>query len=126
MSNFKTFEDLQAIREKMADTMSVRNTLSESDTIVLVSMDDCGIRAGAREILSILRTEVDKHAELKNVRILTEGCMGLCKHEPVIQVLEPGKDDVTYLEVDEKLAKQIVKEHLLGGKVLTKHTVKEA
>ena len=40
-----------------------------------------------------------------------------------IEVLEAGKEKVTYIKMDAEKAKRVVEEHLKGGKVVAEYTI---
>ena len=44
--------------------------------------------------------------------------------EPIVEVYTPALGAVAYGKVDSKLAKQIVDEHIIAGKILTDHQIK--
>ena len=89
----------------------------EKRTEVNVSMADCGIKAGARDTLLALMGEVVAGG-LEHVSVMAVDCAGNCETEPVIEVKAPGQDPVRYKNVDVATAKEIVKQHLLGGNIV--------
>jgi NADP-reducing hydrogenase subunit HndB len=60
---------------------------------------------------------------LGNVYYSSEGCMGMCKLEPMVEVFEPGKDKVTYIKVTPEMASKIVSDHFVNGKVVKEYTI---
>ena len=64
--------------------------------------------------------------KLDNVKVLQTGCIGLCQYEPIVEVIENGKDKVTYVKVTVDKAKDIVEKHLIGGKIVTEYTLSSA
>lgn len=119
----KTLEELKAIRDKMKGQVGMRNE-EDGMTRVVVGMATCGIAAGARPVLSAFADLVQENS-LNDVCITQTGCIGLCKYEPIVEVMEPGKDKVTYVNMTPEKAAEVVKSHLIDGKVLTKYTIKE-
>ncbi len=117
----KTLEDLKAIREKMQSQNGMRS--SDSDTIrVVVGMATCGIAAGARPVLNALVEEVNTR-NLKNIHVTQTGCIGMCRLEPIVEVMTPGKEKVTYVKMTAEKARKVVEQHLIGGQVVTEYTV---
>jgi NADP-reducing hydrogenase subunit HndB len=117
----KSLAELSAIRDKMKNQVGLR----ESDTNnirVVVGMATCGIAAGARPVLN---TFVEEAAKLTNggVVVTQTGCIGVCHLEPIVEVLVPGKEKVTYVKMDPEKAKRVFDEHIKGGKVVTEYTV---
>ncbi len=118
----KTLAELQAIRDKARAQMNVRNTDEEHTTRVIVGMATCGIAAGARPVLNALVDEVAKR-HLENVAVTQTGCIGMCQFEPIVEVLEPGKEKVTYGKVTPEKAARIVVDHLVNGQPVTEYTI---
>jgi len=117
----KSLEELKAIREKMQGQVGLRSE-AETQTRVIVGMATCGIASGARPVLTTLSDAVQqKH--LTNVVVTQTGCIGLCQYEPIVEVMEPGKDKVTYIKMDPEKAMEIVEKHLIRGQVVAKYTL---
>jgi NADP-reducing hydrogenase subunit HndB len=117
----KSLEELAKIRESMKGKMNIRE--SDADDIrVLVGMATCGIAAGAKPVLLALTEEVAKRS-LKNVQITQTGCIGICQYEPVVEVLEPGKEKVTYVKMTPEKVLRLVNDHLVNGKVVDEYTI---
>ncbi|MCL2151692.1 MAG: NADH-quinone oxidoreductase subunit NuoF [Oscillospiraceae bacterium] len=85
-------------------------------------MATCGVVAGARPVLHEFMEEVKKR-ELKNVAVVQAGCVGICKLEPLVEVLAPGCEKVTYVKMTAEKVARIVKEHLIGGKPVAEYTI---
>ncbi len=121
VSYMKSLAELAALREKMKSEVSMRHDATD-DTRVLVGMATCGIAAGARPVLAAFVEEVNKR-QLKNVMVTQTGCIGICKLEPVVEIVVPGQEKVTYVKMTAEKAKRIVAEHLANGKVVTEYTI---
>ena len=117
----KSLEELAAIRENMKGKMNIRES-DENDIRVLVGMATCGIAAGAKPVLLALTEEVAKR-NLNNVQITQTGCIGICQYEPVIEVLVPGKEKVTYVRMTPEKVLRLVNDHLVNGKVVDEYTI---
>ncbi len=117
----KSLEELKAIREKMQGQVGLRKE-SDTQTRVVVGMATCGIASGARPVLVALSDAVQKK-ELSNVAVIQTGCIGLCQFEPIVEVLEPGKEKVTYVKVTPEKALEIVDQHLVRGQVIGEYTI---
>ncbi|NLP47528.1 MAG: (2Fe-2S) ferredoxin domain-containing protein [Clostridiales bacterium] len=117
----KTIEELNAIREKAKAQMTVRE--DNTDLIrVVVGMATCGIAAGARSVINAFTREVGRR-KLQNISISQTGCIGICQYEPIVEVIEKGKEKVTYAKVTEDMVPRIVSEHLVNGNVVLEFTV---
>ena len=117
----KTLAELQAIRDKAREKMTVRDN-NEEATRVVVGMATCGIAAGARPVLNAFVDEVAKR-HLNNVTVTQTGCIGMCQLEPIVQVFVPGKEKVTYAKVSPEKVARIVADHLVNGNVVAEYTV---
>ncbi|MBE6906997.1 (2Fe-2S) ferredoxin domain-containing protein [Marasmitruncus massiliensis] len=117
----KSLAELQALRDKMRNSMGIR--ADDSGNIrVVVGMATCGIAAGARPVLQAFTDEVAKRG-LHNVTIAQTGCIGICQYEPVVEITEPGKEKVTYVKMTAEKAAQVVSNHLVNGNVMTEYTI---
>ena len=119
----KSLEELKAIREKMQGQIGIRSE-SSNQTRVIVGMATCGIASGARPVLNALSDAVQTKG-LTNVSVIQTGCIGLCQFEPIVEVLEPGKDKVTYVKMTQEKALEVVEQHLIRGQVIQKYTIAE-
>ena len=117
----KTLAELQAIRDKAREKMTVRDN-NEEATRVVVGMATCGIAAGARPVLNAFVDEVAKR-HLNNVTVTQTGCIGMCQLEPIVEVFVPGKEKVTYAKVSPEKVARIVADHLVNGNVVTEFTI---
>ena len=117
----KSLAELQAIRDKARGKVTLRE--GQDDAIrVLVGMATCGIAAGARPVLTTIVDEVAKRG-LQNVMVTQTGCIGICQFEPVVEVVEPGKDKITYVKMTPEKAVRMVTDHLVNGNVVTEFTI---
>lgn len=119
----KSLEELKAIREKMQGQIGIRNESSDQ-TRVVVGMATCGIASGARPVLTTLSDAVQKKG-LSNVAVTQTGCIGLCQYEPIVEIMEPGKDKVTYVKMTSEKALEVVEQHLVRGQIVQKYTIAE-
>ena len=117
----KSLAELQALRDKMKDQRGIRGDDSKNIRVV-VGMATCGIAAGARPVLHAFTEEVAKRG-LKDVTVAQTGCIGICQYEPVVEVMEPGKEKVTYVKMTPEKAVKVVNDHLVNGNVVTEYTI---
>ncbi len=118
----KSLEELKAIREKNQSKVGVRSE-SETQTRVVVGMATCGIAAGARPVLNAFVEEVAKRNMTEKVAVTQTGCIGICQYEPVVEVLVPGQEKVTYVKMTPEKAVRVVNDHLVNGNVVTEFTI---
>lgn len=117
----KSLAELQAIKERTLKNMSARND-SEDATRIVVGMATCGIASGARPVLNALADAV-MNKKLEDVAVVQTGCIGLCQFEPIVEVIAPGKEKVTYVHMTPEKAEEIVEQHLIRGQVVTQYTL---
>ena len=117
----KSLEELLAIRDKAKAAMTDREGTGDGIRVV-VGMATCGIAAGARPVLNACVDEVAKR-NLKNVTVAQTGCIGMCQYEPIVEVFEPGKDKVTYVQVTPEKVAEIVASHIVNGNPVVDYTV---
>jgi len=87
---------------------------------VLVGLGSCGIAAGGRKVLESINDAVAQN----NLSIAVEptGCVGMCFHEPLVDVID-GDKKYTYGHVNAEIAKKIVESHLVKGIPLTEYII---
>lgn len=119
----KSLEELKAIREKMQGQIGIRSE-SNTQTRVVVGMATCGIASGARPVLTALSDAVQSKG-LTNISVTQTGCIGLCQYEPIVEVMEPGKDKVTYIKMTPEKAMEVVEQHFIRGQIVSKYTIAE-
>lgn len=117
----KSLAELQAIKEKTRNAVGLRKD-NDDKIRVLVGMATCGIAAGARPVLTALVEEVEKR-NLSNVTVTQTGCIGVCQYEPVVEVVVPGQEKVTYVKVTAEKAVRIINDHVVNGNVVTEFTI---
>lgn len=117
----KSIEELMALRDAAKAKMTARDDSTEVTRIV-VGMATCGIAAGARPVMNKFTEEIAKR-NLSHVTISQTGCIGMCQYEPIVEVLEPGKEKVTYVNMTAEKAAKVVVEHIVNGKPVVEYTV---
>ena len=117
----KSIAELQAIRDKARAEMAVREG-SHDGIRVVVGMATCGIAAGARPVLNAFVEEIAKR-HLAHVAVVQTGCIGMCQFEPIVEVIVPGKEKVTYGKVTPEKVARIVTDHLVNGNPVAEYTI---
>ena len=118
----KSLEELLAIKEKAQAQLAARDADGNDSIRVVVGMATCGIAAGARPVLKALVDEVAKR-NVQHVSVTQTGCIGMCQYEPIVEIFEPGKEKVTYVQMTAEKAQKVVAEHLVNGKPVVEYTV---
>lgn len=116
----KSLAELQAIRDKAKSQVDMRKEVEGYS--VVVGMATCGIAAGARPVMTTLLEEV-QHRSLKNVSVTQTGCIGVCRLEPIVEVVQPDDTKVTYVKMNPEKMTKVVIDHLVNGKIVTEYTI---
>ncbi len=87
--------------------------LFPSKAKIMVGMATCGLAAGAGEVGLALVKEVKKRKI--DVVVSKTGCIGLCQHEPLVDILKPGYPRLTYDRVTPERVGEIL-DGLVKGK----------
>jgi len=87
---------------------------------VIVGYGSCGIAAGAKEVHDILDEELK--ALNNSYKLDVTSCMGMCYREPMVEVTD-GTKRYIYGDVNKKVAKQIIEDHVKSGQVVDKNLV---
>ncbi len=117
----KSLAELQAIRAKTLENINMRKE-GDNAARVVVGMATCGIAAGARPVMLKFLEEI-KNRDLQHVTVSQTGCIGMCRLEPMVDVILPGQDKVTYVKVKPEMVDRIVTEHLVGGTPVAEYTI---
>ena len=119
----KTLAELMAIKEATMQKMTVREDTGDDAIRIVVGMATCGIAAGARPVLNAFVDEVAKR-NLKGVTVSQTGCIGMCQYEPIVEVIQPGKEKVTYVKMTAEKAAKVVNDHIVNDNPVAEYTVK--
>jgi len=114
MPTIKSLDDLKRIREEALRKQELKSTSGKTE--IIVGMGTVGIAAGARETLKAILDYVDNY-NLENIIIRQTGNIGVDSFEPVVQVILPGAEKVTYGRVSPEIVETIMHEHVVHGKV---------
>ncbi len=121
MPNIKSLDDLKKIREEAIKKQQLKETSGKTE--VIVGMGTVGIAAGARETLKAI-LDLIENEDLSDILVRQTGNIGLDSFEPIVQVVKPGEEKVTYGKVNPEMARQIIKEHIIAGKILSEYQIK--
>lgn len=111
----KSIAELETIRD---------NTIVEMKTgaegahrmRVLVGMATCGIAAGAKPVHNAIRDTLSAKG-VADVSLISTGCIGVCRLEPIVEVVDASGEKTTYIRMDAEKAKRVVEEHIIGGQI---------
>ena len=117
----KSLEELMALRDAAKAKMTVREDSSEITRIV-VGMATCGIAAGASPVMNKFVEEITKR-NIQHVTVAQTGCIGMCQYEPIAEVMVPGKEKVTYVQLTEEKVAKIIVDHIVNGNPVAEYTI---
>lgn len=120
MPTVKSLEDLKKIREEALKKREIKS--APGSIQIVVGMGTPGIAAGARETLKEVLSIIEEK-QLTNITVRQTGNIGLNSWEPILQVLVGEAAPVTYGKVTPYVARQIMEQHVLGGKPLNDYIV---
>ncbi len=118
----KTLAELEEIRKKTLGRIQMRKEDKDETIRVVVGMATCGIAAGARPVMLKFLEEIETRG-LHHVTVSQTGCIGMCRLEPMVDVIVPGQDKVTYVHVTPEKVQRIVAEHIVNGRPVTEYTI---
>lgn len=119
----KSLAELEEIRKKTLDQMSLRK--SNDGMRVIVGMATCGIAAGARPVMTAFVEELNKR-NMTDITVTMTGCIGVCRLEPIVEVIDKGGNKTTYVKMTAEKVARIVAEHIVNGRVCVDYTIGEA
>ena len=118
----KSLADLQEIRNRTLDNITMRKRDENNTVHVVVGMATCGIAAGARQVMSAFVEEIASR-NLSQVAVTQTGCIGICRQEPIVEVTLPGEQKVTYVKMTPDKVKKVVSEHIVNKRVVEEYTI---
>jgi len=111
-----TKEDLNKIREDTSRKMSLR--YESASVNITVHMGDCGIAAGARDVMDAVMSEMAQ-ADRQDIRLFTSGCLDMCSSEPNVTIDIENEPPVVYKKMTPDKTRQVFQKHVLTGEVQT-------
>jgi len=116
----KSIADLEEIRKKTLDKIGLRTR--KEGFRVIVGMATCGIAAGARPVMNAFIEELKKR-NVSEVSVTMTGCIGVCRLEPLVDVVDKEGNKVTYVKMTPERAARVVAEHIVNGRVCADYTI---
>ena len=118
--------ELNAIKERALATMGPREAVHNLDKIEERTVLVCGgtgcTSGKSRVIFKEFKERVAKDGIADKVHVIMTGCFGLCALGPIVIVYPEG---AFYSQVQPEYVDEIVDEHLLNNRVVTKYLYKE-
>ena len=118
----KSLAELEQIRKQTLERINLRKEDKSDLTRVVIGMATCGIAAGARPVMLSFMDEIEKR-QLSHVTVSQTGCIGMCRLEPMVDVITPDGNKVTYVHVKPEMVSRIVAEHVVNGRPVEEFTI---
>ena len=118
----KSLAELEAIRKQTLNRINMRKEEEGETTRVVIGMATCGIAAGARPVMLAFMDEISKRG-LQHVTVSQTGCIGMCRLEPMVDVIMPGQEKVTYVHMTPEKVARVVAEHIVNGRPVEEYTI---
>ena len=115
MPAVKSLDDLKRIKSESLEKRQIKSSAGQAQ--VTVAMGTCGIAAGARDTMKAILDAIETD-QLQGIVVTQTGCIGQCEWEPIVKVTVGDQPEVIYGKVSPDKARQIVKEHVVGGQVV--------
>ncbi|TLD42720.1 MAG: NADH-ubiquinone oxidoreductase chain F [Candidatus Jettenia ecosi] len=107
-------EEVKNILQKKANTQKPK---------IFIGMATCGLGAGAKGVLASIEQELEK--QKLQAEVIRTGCIGMCTHEVLVDVIFPGRTRVTYGSVKKTMVPQIIEEHIGKGEAVKKFVLSQ-
>ena len=124
----KSLEELMALRKSLQQQVDLREKGEAPDAEmieVLVGMGTCGIAAGARDSFNKF-LDVIASKELRDIKVISVGCIGFCHMEPTVQVNIPGKEPRVYGKITEDVVDEFIDRVLLKREMMEENFLVES
>ena len=120
----KSLEELRKLKEESAEKITLRDYGDVTQDKIQVSAQSsvkmnvmvCGgtgcIASDSEKVIKNLETIIKARGYADQVKVIKTGCFGFCEQGPIVKI-EP--DNVFYVRVGPKDAKEIVDEHIIKG-----------
>jgi NADP-reducing hydrogenase subunit HndB len=120
MTAIRSLDDLNKFREAAMEKKA--QELKLGNTRLIISLGSCGIAAGALQTMQAILEQTEAE-HLPGIQVSLTGCNGQCEDEPMFQVITGDQHKVTYGKVNPEVARRILREHVLGGKVVQEYVI---
>jgi NADP-reducing hydrogenase subunit HndB len=120
MDRIRSMKDLEKAKDEALHRE--RENAQKNRFQIRVSLGSCGIAVGARETFEALE-QLIVQKEAGGVQLKKVGCIGLCALEPIVQVVEADRPQVTYGKVTPAVAQRIFQEHVEKGLIVQEYIV---
>ncbi len=123
MDKIKSLEDLKKVREEALKKREAKRISGQKQ--IVVGMGTVGIASGARETLKAILSFIEDN-NLEDILVRQTGNIGLDSYEPIVQVIIGDSATISYGKVTPAIAKEIMHEHIVNGKIVDKYVIRSA
>jgi (2Fe-2S) ferredoxin len=120
MNRIRSMKDLENAKAE-ALKQGVANA-QQNKFQIRVGLSSCSIAVGATETFDTINQFITSR-KLKGVQTKKIGCIGLCALEPIVQIVEADRPQVTYGKVTPAVVQRIFKEHIEKGIIVQEYVV---
>ncbi len=120
MERIRSLDDLTQAKKQAQDR--AQSMAAQCHYVVRISVASCGVAAGALDVMQVFQDTLEAE-NIKNMCLIPIGCLGLCSLEPVVQVQEADRAPVTYGKVSRIVARKIIQQHILQGRVVQENVI---
>jgi NADP-reducing hydrogenase subunit HndB len=120
MPAVKSLEELKRLKNEALQKREAARTSGRAQ--IVVAMGTTGIAAGARETMKAILETIEQE-NLSDVLVRQTGNVGLDSWEPIVEVILGEAPKVTYGKVSAERVRRIIKEHVMGGKVVAEYVI---
>jgi NADP-reducing hydrogenase subunit HndB len=120
MPTVKSLDDLKKIRDEALQKRQLKTQPGQVQ--IIVGMGTPGIAAGARDTMKAILEFIEEQG-LHDIVVRQTGNIGLDSWEPIVQIIVGENPKVTYGKVNPEVARQIMREHIMGGKIIQKYVI---
>lgn len=122
MHRIRSMQDLKNARTEALDQEAAN--AQQYQFQIRVSLGSCGLAVGAGKTFEAMK-QLIVTKEANRVQLKKVGCIGLCALEPVIQIAETNRPQVTYGKVTPEVARRIFQEHIEKGLIVQEYVVEK-
>lgn len=115
-----TVSKLDQIRKETMSKLKIRK--NQDGRKIVIGMGECGMKAGAREVMLSFLEEF-KENSIDDVSVILTNCEDKCDYEPIVHIYEKDGTKTSYVNVTPEIAKEIVEEHIIKGEIVTKYAL---
>jgi len=115
----KSLAELQEYKKKSIQNMKTKK--ENQGYKVIVGMATCGIAAGGEKIMKAFKDNL----KMRNIHVPVSitGCVGVCRLEPMADVIDEHGNKTTYIILTPEKVERIVQNHIINGQIVSEYTI---